>query len=195
MFTTSLTLLERLRDPRDAAAWNQLVLLYTPLLHSWLRPHCGQEANADDLTQEILTVLARKIKDFAHNRRLGAFRTWLRTITAHKLGDHLRSVRRQAGPGFVEEPASLLEQLADPASDLNRHWERQHDQHIAQALLELIRPEFAPATWEAFHRLVVEDQPTAEVAVALNVTANAVLIAKSRVLARLRREWRSWQED
>src|SRR4051812_17860030 len=74
MFTTSLTLLERLRDPRDGAAWAELVRMYTPLVRSWLRPHCRQDADADDLTQEVLAVLARKVADFDHNRRMGAFR-------------------------------------------------------------------------------------------------------------------------
>jgi RNA polymerase sigma-70 factor (ECF subfamily) len=194
MFTTSLSLLERLRDPRDEPAWRQLVTLYTPLLRSWLRPHCRQEADADDLTQEVLTVLAQKVRDFAHNHRMGAFRTYLRTIAAHKLGDYLRSARR--APLLANgEQDRLLEQLEDPASDLSQIWERQHDQHVAQALLELIRPQFTAATWQAFHCLVVEGQPTAQVAAALGLTSNAVLIAKSRVLARLRQEWRCWQGD
>jgi RNA polymerase sigma-70 factor (ECF subfamily) len=135
------------------------------------------------------------VPEFAHNRRMGAFRTWLRTVAAHKLGDYLRSARRRAPAGAADGQAQVLEQLEDPASDLSRRWERQHDQHVAQALLTLIRPEFAATTWEAFQRLVVEGQATAEVAAALNLTPNAVLIAKSRVLARLRQELRCWQEE
>ncbi len=195
MFTTSLTLLERLRDPRDEAAWRQLVALYTPLLRSWLRPYCAQDADADDLTQDVLTVLAQKVPEFAHNRRMGAFRTWLRTITANKLGDYLRAARRRAPAGAADGQAAVLEQLEDPSSDLSRLWDRQHDEHVARALLALIRPDFAPTTWEAFQRLVVEGQATVEVAAALNLTPNAVLIAKSRVLARLRQELRCWQEE
>ncbi len=195
MFTTSLSLLERLRDPRDEAAWRQLVTLYTPLLRAWLRPHCAQEADADDLTQEVLAVLAQKVPAFAHNRRMGAFRTWLRKVAANKLGDYLRAARRQVPEGAADGPAPVLEQLEDPASDLSRRWDRQHDQHVAQALLALIRPDFSPTTWEAFQRLVVEGQATAEVAAALGLTPNAVLIAKSRVLARLRQELRCWQEE
>jgi RNA polymerase sigma-70 factor (ECF subfamily) len=194
MFTTSLSLLERLRDPHDEAAWRQLVTLYTPLLRSWLRPHCLQEADADDLTQDVLTVLAQKVPEFAHNRRMGAFRTWLRTIAAHKLGDYLRAARRRA-PAAGAGQGRVLEQLADPASDLNRLWDRQHDKHVARTLLALIRPEFAATTWEAFQRLVIDGQATADVAKDLNLTPNAVMIAKSRVLARLRQELRCWQEE
>src|SRR5207247_9328051 len=74
------------------------------------------------------------------------------------------------------------------SSDLSRLWERQHDQHVAGVLLNRIRPEFTASTWEAFQRVVVEGRPAAEVAAALELTPNAVMIAKSRVLARLRSE-------
>src|SRR5262249_33316288 len=145
--------------------------------------------------QEVLAVLSQKMKEFAHNGRVGAFRTWLRSIAAYKLGDYLRSQRRRAQVQTVGDQDALLEQLADPASDLCPRWEREHAQHVAQALLELTGPQFAPATWEAFHRLVIEGQPTAAVAAGLGLTTNAVQIARSRVLARLRQEWECWQEN
>jgi RNA polymerase sigma-70 factor (ECF subfamily) len=195
MFTTSLTLLARLRDPQDDGAWRQLVSLYTPLLRSWLRPHCAQESDAEDLTQEVLAVLVQKVREFAHNRRMGAFRTWLRSVAANKLADHLRRRQRPGAAQAGEDPSDVLAQLADPASGLSQVWERQHDEHVAASLLGLIRPEFTAPTWEAFQRLVVQGQSTAEVADALKMTRNAVLIAKSRVLGRLRQEIRAWQDE
>ena len=143
MFTTSLTLLDRLRDPQDDAAWQQFDTLYTPLLHFWLRPHCRQEADVDDLTQDILTVLTQKVKDFAHNSRMGAFRTWLRAIATNKLGDYLPA--HPAGAARVGQgQARLLEQLADPASDLSQGWDRQHAQHVAAVLLARLRRSSPP---------------------------------------------------
>ena len=181
MFTTSLPLLERLRDPQDRLAWLELLSLYTPLLRSWLRPHCRQEADLDDLTQEVLDVLARKVKDFDHNRRMGE-------LFAPGCGSHRR---QRAGPlpphsattRFVS-PATqpgLVEQLEEiTSSSLSRRWERQHDQHVAASLMALIRPEFADSTWEAFRRLVVEGRSTCRSRLRLGTsTANAVMIAKS----------------
>lgn len=159
MFTTSLTLLGRLRDTRDEAAWQQFVTLYAPLLRSWLRPHCRQESDVDDLTQEVLTVLTLKMKAFTHNRRMGAFRTWLRAIAGNKLGDYLRARRYGAG-GQSEEQARMLEQIEDPASELSQAWERQHAQHVATVLLAQLRPEFSASTWEAFqHSLSRNNRP------------------------------------
>jgi RNA polymerase sigma-70 factor (ECF subfamily) len=84
----------------------------------------------------------------------------------------------------------VLEQLEDPNSALSQLWDREHDQHVTRRLLELIEPEFSATTWQAFRRVVLEGAKAAEVAAELGITANAVWIAKSRVLARLREELR-----
>jgi RNA polymerase sigma-70 factor (ECF subfamily) len=190
MFTTSFSLIGRLGDPADAEAWAHFVALYAPLLRAWVRPLCGQDADADDVIQEVLVVVVRRLPEFAHNRRMGAFRTWLKTVATNKLGDYLRSdARRRVG-----SPDLVLAQLADPSSELSREWERQHAQHLAHALLQKIQHEFEPATWDAFRRVTMEGEPTASVATALGMTANAVMIAKSRVLARLREELAAWED-
>ncbi len=80
----------------------------------------------------------------------------------------------------------MLDQLEDPASDLSRRWDREHDQYVLQRLLELIEPDFRPATWRAFRRQVIDEASPEAVAAELGLTVNAVLIAKSRVLSHLR---------
>ena len=82
---------------------------------------------------------------------------------------------------------SALDQLEDPASDLSRRWDREHDEFVLHRLLDLIEPEFRPATWQAFRRQVIDGAPAEMVAAELGLTVNAVLIAKSRVLSHLRR--------
>lgn len=57
-------------------------------------------------------------------------------------------------------------------------------------MLELIEPEFRPATWQAFRRVVLDGDKPAQVAAELGISENAVLLAKSRVLSRLRQEAR-----
>src|SRR5262249_32648519 len=81
---------------------------------------------------------------------------------------------------------SVLEQLADPAGGLSRVWDEQHDRHVLHGLMEQVRPEFTGPTWQAFRRTALDGEPARAVAAELGRTVNAVLIAKSRVLARLR---------
>jgi len=188
MSDTSLSLLERLRLRPDAEAWRQLVDLYTPLIHGWLRRHAVPAADADDLTQEVMTVVVRELPQFRHNQQRGAFRNWLRTITVHRLRVLWRS--RQARPLATGDSdfLKMLDELEDPHSDLSRLWDQQHDQHVARRLMELVQPQFEPATWRAFRRVVLDGVKAAVVAAELGMSVNAVLLAKSRVLSRLRQE-------
>lgn len=188
MAETSATLLQRLNDRADSVAWRRLVDLYSPLIKAWLR-HQGVSADdAEDLTQDVLGVVVREVCRFRHNGRAGAFRSWLRTITVNCLRQSLRSRRVRVQAAGSPDIAAALDQLEDPASDLSRHWDREHDRYVLERLLELIKPEFQETTWEAFRRQVIDGVPTRAVAGELGLTVNAVLIAKSRVLSHLRRE-------
>jgi RNA polymerase sigma-70 factor (ECF subfamily) len=181
---TSFSLLERLQQSSDPEAWQRLVELYTPYIRGWLRHHAVQPADVEDLTQEVLRSVVRSLPDFQHDLRRGAFRRWLRTITVN----HLRSfwrVRRPATGGDIEQ---RLNEMEDPSSDLSRQWDEEHDRHVLRRLLELIEPEFEPATWRAFRLVVLEGRPAGEAAAELGISANAARIAKSRVLSRLRQE-------
>jgi len=183
MIETSATLLQRLRDRRDAGAWDRLVQLYTPLIRGWLRRHLPQTADVDDLAQQVLTVVVEKLPAFEHSGRAGAFRAWLRTISVNRLRMFWRA-RPDAGP----DPEPVLRQLEDPNSDLSRHWDREHDEHVARRLLDAIERDFQPATWRAFRRVVLDGAEAEAVAAELGMALNTVYAAKSRVLRRLRDE-------
>jgi RNA polymerase sigma-70 factor (ECF subfamily) len=192
---TSRSLLERLCRQPDAAAWRRLVDLYTPLIRRWLR-QCGLPAgDTDDLVQEVLSVVVRKMPEFRPAGHRGAFRRWLRTIAVHKTRDYWRSRRTGAAVGGGIEPARWLEELEDPHSEPNRFWDREHDRFLAARVMELVQPEFTLSTWQAFRRQVIDGARAAEVAAELGISPNAALIAKSRVLRRLREEIRGLTDE
>jgi RNA polymerase sigma factor (sigma-70 family) len=183
---TSISLLERLRLRPDEASWQRLVDVYTPMLRNWLGRHALQASDAEDLTQDALRVVVQELPNFRHDLRQGAFRRWLKNILINRLRTFWRGRRPVAiGAGDFDH---ALDQLEDSASPLSQLWDQEHDRHVVRRLLELLEPEFEPATWQAFRRLTLEDQPTAQVAADLGLSVNAVRIAKSRVLRRLREE-------
>jgi len=184
---TPISLLERLRLRPDPASWQRLVGLYAPLVAGWLRALGVQPADADDLTQDVLGTLVRELPGFRHNLRQGAFRRWLRGIVLNRLRASRRT-RRPVPAGGDPSLEQALDQLEEPESDLSRRWDEEHDRHVVRRLLELLGPEFEPATWRAFQMVVLEGKPTREAAAALGLSPNAVRIAKSRVLARFRQE-------
>jgi RNA polymerase sigma-70 factor (ECF subfamily) len=187
MEQTPQSLLEKLRLRPDDASWKRLVNLYTPLLQCWLRQYGVPPADVDDLVQEVLTVLVRELPSFQHSGQRGAFRRWLRTIVVHRVQGYRRDRQVSAG-AVVNLPDEGLNAIADPAGGLEQHWEQEHDQFLIRRTLELLEREFTPSTWQAFRRQVLDGASPAEVAAELGLTANAVVLAKFRVLRRLRRE-------
>jgi RNA polymerase sigma-70 factor (ECF subfamily) len=185
MADTPHSLLERLRSQPAAQEWQRFVDLYTPLIRTWLRRQGLLDQDTDDLVQEVLGAVVRDLPRFEHSQRKGAFRSWLRTITVHRLKNFWRSERTRPATGGVLE---ALDQLEDPHSELARLWDQEHDRYVSQRLLELLAPEFEPKTWQAFRRVVLDGEKPAVVAGELGMSVNAVYIAQSRVLARLREE-------
>lgn len=188
MTKTSLSLLDRARDAHQADAWRSLVDLYVPLLHCWLNRWNVQPMDADDLVQEVLAALARELPRFDHSGRDGAFRSWLRTILVHRVRDHWRSRKYRPAAVGGSSWVAQVEQLANPASDLSREWNLEHDRHVMERLLEQVRPRFEANTWEAFRRQVFDGQRADMVAAELAMPLNSVYVARSRVLSALRRE-------
>ncbi len=188
--STSLSLLDRLRSRPDEDAWRQLTNLYTSLIRSWIRSHSVTEEDTDDLVQEVLLVVLHKLPDFEHNRRAGAFRCWLRSITTNCLRKFWDAKRLRPRATGDSDFLKLLNQLEDPDSGVSRQWDREHDLHVTHRLLKSLRSQFEPATWRAFCAVSLEGRSGAAAAEDLGISVNAVYIAKSRVLARLRREAR-----
>lgn len=186
MSDTPRSLLDRVRQGNCSPSWEQFLKVYGPLLRRWLHPHLLQPADIDDLVQDVLCVVVNKLPEFKPTGHPGGFRCWLRKILTHRLQTFWRKKLRGpiAGVGADE----FLAKMTDPGSDLARRWDEEHDRYLVGVLLETIRPEFQPSTWEAFWQTAILGQPPTAVAAALNMSANAVFIARSRVIARLREE-------
>src|SRR5262245_23503524 len=90
MHTTSPTLLQKLREPHDQAAWARFVDLYTPLLLAWARRKGLQAADAADLVQDVFALLLRELPRGKYDRAKGSFRRWLRTVCINKWCDQQR---------------------------------------------------------------------------------------------------------
>jgi RNA polymerase sigma factor (sigma-70 family) len=187
---TSASLLERLRQQPDAASWERLVSLYTPLLRGWLRRQAIPLKDVDDLVQDVMAVLVRELGQFHYDPERGSFRGWLRTIVANRARAFWRSQRTRPQAAGNDGMEQRLNELEDPHSDLSKQWEHEHDLHVVRRLLEAIAHDFEPTTWQAFCRLVLDRADGSAVADELGISINAVYLARHRVLRRLRQEIR-----
>jgi RNA polymerase sigma-70 factor, ECF subfamily len=182
---TSLTWLGRLASAPTGPDWGRLVDVYGPLLRGWLARTGVPPADRDDVVQEVMLVVVRRVAEFDH-RGPGAFRAWLRGVVANQARKHFR--------GRHANPAVDLDQLAADDTALSRVWDREHDEYHAARAMAAVEGDFAPATWAAFRRQVIDGRRPADVAAELGMSVNAVVLAKSRVLKRIRQELRGLVE-
>jgi RNA polymerase sigma-70 factor (ECF subfamily) len=189
---TRASLLLRLRNPRDAAAWNQFVELYAPLVYGYARKQGLQDADAADLCQDVLGAVAGAIGKLEYDPQRGSFRNWLFTVVRHKLSNW-RSAQevRSHGSG---DPAiqQLLQQCLAPVG--KEAWEVEWEDRVFAWACEQVRRDVTPVTWQAFWRTAIAGEPNKQVAGDLGLTVVSVYVARSRVLARLRELVQSVQE-
>jgi RNA polymerase sigma-70 factor, ECF subfamily len=193
--STSLGLLERIKA-LDQVAWERMVSLYSPLVYRWCRQAGLQAADAADVGQEVFRSVARKIGDFRREREGDTFRGWLRTITRNKIRDSFRRKRTElAGAGGSEAQERLLQAQSAVWDESDNPCDEGERKILYRRAVELVHKEFAERTWQAFWRVAVDEHRPADVAAALGMSVNAVYLAKSRVLRRLREELAGLMEE
>src|SRR5947199_835828 len=101
--TTRPSLLVRLRDARDAAAWARFVDVYAPLVYGFARKHGLQDADAADLTQDVLRRVSQAAGRLEYDPERGSFRGWLFTVVRNALRTFLdRQARQCQGAGGTD---------------------------------------------------------------------------------------------
>lgn len=185
MDSTRLSLLTQ-AGSGSARAWQRLVELYQPLVYAWLRHHEIAHHDAEELTQDVLSVVVEELPSFSHSGRTGAFRCWLRQITANRAKGFWRAGKIRPTASGKSSFLEIMQQLADPHSQLSRRWDREHDQHVLRQLLLEVETEVEPVTLAAFQRQVFQGVSAEDVSRELGVTVGAAYSAKSRVLRKLR---------
>jgi RNA polymerase sigma-70 factor (ECF subfamily) len=192
---TRPSLLVRIRDAADREAWRQFVDLYAPLVYRFARRRGLQDADAADLTQDVLQAVARSRERLQYDPQRGTFRSWLFTVARNRLHTVLARQQRRGACHESGDVQELLEAQPAPPSDEEALWEQEYQQRLFDWAAQQVRGRFHDTTWQAFWRTAVEGLPPRDVAVALGLSVGAVYIAKSRVLARLREQIEELQEE
>jgi RNA polymerase sigma-70 factor (ECF subfamily) len=191
--TTRPSLLVRLRDARDGEAWRQFVQLYGPVVYGYGRKRGLQDADAADLTQEVLRAVAAAVGRLDYDRRRGSFRGWLFTLAHHKLHDFLARRRNGRGGEDTGVQGWLEEQPAREADWAL--WDQEYERRLFARAAAEVRGGFHEATWQAFWQTAVGGRAGKDVARDLGLTVAAVYLAKSRVMARLRERIQELERD
>jgi RNA polymerase sigma-70 factor (ECF subfamily) len=186
---TSPTLLGRLaRVPTDQGAWGEFAERYGHKIYRWCRHWGLQEADAEDVTQDVLLKVARRMQTFIYDPSQ-SFRAWLKTVTHHAWRDFV-DARAHASKGSGD--TDVLQGLQTiPARD---HLVEQLDDEFAREVLAeamaRVRLRIQPHTWEAFRLLALEGLAGAEAAARLNMKVATVFVARSKVQKMIQEEVR-----
>src|SRR5262249_43596926 len=185
--TTRVTLLARLRqEPTDQAAWGVFVERYGRHIYRWCRRWKLQDADAEDVTQEILLKLTQKLRAFAYDPSR-SFRGWLKTVAHHAWRDFADSRSRAQRPAGDREVQEWM-LTREAREDLAQRLEEAFDLELLEAAKVRVRLRVAPHTWEAFRLMALEGRPVAEVAARVQLQVAMVYLAKSKVQKMLREE-------
>ena len=185
---TQPSLLIRLGDKQDTVAWAQFVEVYAPLVYGFARKHGMQDADAADLTQEVMRAVAGAISRLEYDPRRGTFRSWLFTVVRNKFRNYLSNKTRKqmtTGGSSVQE---LLEAQPDRVDSLQEQWDHEYDERVFSWAVDRVKGSFTDKTWQAFWQVSVEGKNARDVARDVGISVGAVYIAKSRVLARLKEQ-------
>src|SRR5262249_17521877 len=193
--TTRPSLLVRIRDAADDAAWAQFVEIYAPLIYGFARKHGLQDADAADLTQDVLRAVSTAAKGLDYAPRLGSFRGWLFTVTRNKLRNFLASPRRQEQGSGDTAAQNLLNEVPAREEDQAALWEQEYEQQLFAWAVEQVRGSFSESTWQAFWLTAVEGKRGKEAAQELGMSVAAVYLAKGRVMTRLKEQIRQVQGE
>ncbi len=186
-YQTRASLLLRIRDAQDTQAWGEFVEIYESLIYRVARQQGVQHADALELTQEVLLTVARSINRWDAEPSRGSFRGWLRRVARNLTINYLiRQRRHPQGVGDTDFQSLLAEQ-PDPHSEESASFDLECRRSLFLRAAQQIQDEFQASTWLAFWNSCVLQQSVKEVAAELEMTPGAIYVARSRVMARLRK--------
>jgi RNA polymerase sigma-70 factor (ECF subfamily) len=206
---TRQSLLARLKDWSQQTAWRQLDHDYGPLIRNVARKAGLTDAEADEVAQETLITVAKKIGEFQHAGRRGSFRAWLYQQARWRIADQfrarakahplaslaipnaddaakIRSDSPTSGGSCVEETAGIVNSESDPVFD--RLWNAEWEDHVRQSALARVKRHVSPRQFQLFELHVLQGLSVREAATAAGTTMAAVYMAKSRVGRLFRKE-------
>ena len=192
---TRVSLLVRIRDPRDQDAWRQFVDIYASVVYGFARHRGLQDADAADLMQEVLRAVARSADRLDYDPKRGSFRGWLYTVTRNKIYNFLNGRKNHERGSGDSGALERLEEQAAHDDDAASLWDQEYERRLFDWAAEQVRGEFQGATWQAFWQTAVEGQGAKEVGDRLGMSLGAVYVAKSRVLARLKEVIRRVEDE
>jgi RNA polymerase sigma-70 factor, ECF subfamily len=179
------SLLVQLAAAENREAWDQFAAIYRPVIYRLARQRGMQDADAQDLAQQVLVSVASAIGRFEKSGETGGLRHWLRRIARNAIINALSRKPRDRGAGGTSVQEMLADQPeVDDESAAEIELEYRRELYLQAAAV--VRGDVEPDTWRAFELTVIENRPIEAVAIELEKPVGVIYAARSRIMRRLR---------
>ncbi len=193
VLATRRSLVERLGDWDDRKRWQQFFDSYWRLIHGTARKAGLTDAEAQEVVQETLITVAKKIDKLKYDPALGSFKGWLLHITRWRIADQFRKRKPgDAGPSHSDRDEArtrTIDRIADPAGfDLETVWDEEWRKNVMKAAITRVKRQVDPKQYQVFDCYVFKQWPAQKVAAELRVNVAQVYLIKHRLAALLKKE-------
>ncbi len=183
---TRASLILRLKDAADVAAWDEVAAIYGPLVYRMALRQGLQSADADDVVQEVFAAVASSVTKWAEQPKRGRFRAWLLAMSRN-IAINVLTRRPHGGVGYGGvDDVNGLANLPAPPGPLSSQFDLEYQREVYRWAAEQVRETVAKVTWDAFHLTHMEGVSIADTSKQLGISIGNIYIARSRVMSRLR---------
>jgi len=193
LIPTRDSLLSRLKDRDDHESWQDFFNTYWKLVYGVAVKAGLTDQEAQEVVQETVITVARRIPEFRYDPDVCSFKTWLLNLTRWRIVDQLR--KRKPDGAFKRRKAetlartSTIDRVADPGGmDLERVWDEEWEHYIYEAAIERVKKQVSPEQFQIFALRVFKEWPVMKIARELEVSVGQVYLAKHRISALIRKQ-------
>lgn len=181
---TSQSLIARVKNRADEAAWTEFLGIYQPVVYRMAQRRGMQDADAQDVVQQVFTSIAKAIERWTPSDDRPPFRAWLTTIARNAITKKLARQPPDVATGSTSVADKLLAQ-ADPADTTDEIRDETRLAMVRWAIAQ-VRPALTEPTWDIFVRTMLYGEEIADVAASTGRSIGAIYVIRHRVLTRLR---------
>jgi RNA polymerase sigma factor (sigma-70 family) len=202
------SLLRRLKNWDDQESWKEFVGMYSRLIHRIAVKAGLTDAEAQDVTQETLIIVAKKIPGFQYDPAIGSFKSWLLLITRRRIEKQLKKrllVKVGQTSCAAETPdrvsddtkrTATVERVPDPNGfDLTAAWDTEWEKSLWDAAVARVKTQVKPKQFQVFDLYVLKEWPVKEVARALGVSVAHVYVNKHRIATMLKKALKALERE
>ena len=189
---TRRSLVSRLRQWDDQASWQEFFSIYWKLIYSVALKSGLTHEEAEDVVQETVLSVAKKMDTFKYDPALCSFKGWLMHVTRLRIIDQLRKRQPATQPGYFrnrpDSQTATLEQIPDPAAVLDAIWDAEWEKNIVDAAMQRVKRRVKADHYQIFYLNAVRNLSVRKVAEMVGVNVAQVYLVKHRIANLIKKE-------